>query len=58
MMAKVKAPEWSIQIRKEPYKNHSEKNEPYKMLERTTKPPRRRVLIEEGLAESSEKQHS
>ena len=26
MMAKVKALKWSIQIRKEPYKNHSEKN--------------------------------
>jgi len=33
------------------------RTEPYKMLKRT-KPPRRRVLIEEGLAESSEKQHS
>ena len=32
--------------------------EPYKMLKRTTKPLRRRVLIEEGPAKSSKKQHS
>jgi len=31
---------------------------PYKMLKGTTKPLRRRVLIEEGLAKSSKKQHS
>ena len=35
-----------------------EGTEPYKMLKRTTKPLRRRVLIEEGLARSSNKQHS
>ena len=34
------------------------RTEPYKMLKRTTQPPRRRVLIEEGLAKSSKKQHS
>ncbi len=34
------------------------RTEPYKMLKRTTKPLRRRVLIEEGLAKSSEQQHS
>ena len=34
------------------------RTEPYKMLNRTTKPLRRRVLIEEGLAKSSKKQHS
>ena len=28
------------------------------MLKRTTKPLRRRILIEEGLAKSSKKQHS
>ena len=33
------------------------RTEPYKMLKRTTKPLRRRVLIEEGLAKSSNKQH-
>ena len=33
------------------------RTEPYKMLKRTTKPLRRRVLIEEGLAKSSKKQH-
>ena len=32
--------------------------EPYKMLKRTTKPLRRRVLLEEGPAKSSKKQHS
>ena len=32
--------------------------EPYKMLKRTTKPLRRRVLIEEGLDKSSKKQQS
>ena len=55
--AKEKALKWSIQTGKEPYKNHSEKNRTYNMLKRTTKPLRRRVLIEEGLAKSSIKQH-
>ncbi len=31
--------------------------EPYKKLKRTTKPLRRSVLIEEGLAKSSKRQH-
>ncbi len=56
--AKEKALKLSIQTGKEPYKNHSEKNRAYKMLKRTTIPLRRRVLIEEGLARSSKKQHS
>ena len=56
--AKEKALKWSIQIGKKPYRNHSEKNRAYKMLKETTKPLRRRVLIEEGLAKSSEKKHS
>ena len=34
------------------------RTEPYKMLKRTTKPLRRRLLIEEGRAKSSEKQCS
>ena len=55
--AKEKALKLSIQTAKEPYKNHSEKNRAYKTLKRTTKPVRRRVLIEEGLAKSSKKQH-
>ena len=55
--AKEKALKWSIQTGKEPYKNHSEKNRTYNMLKRTTKPLRRRVLIEEGLAKISNKQH-
>ena len=33
------------------------RTESYKMLQRTTKPLRRRVLIEEGLAKSSKMQH-
>ena len=53
-----KSPRWSIQFGKEPYRNHSEKNRAYKMLKETTKPLRRRVLIEEGLAKSSKKQHT
>ena len=55
--AKEKTLKWSIQTGKEPYKNHSEKNRTYKMLKRTTKPLRRRVLIEEVLERSSNKQH-
>ena len=49
--AKEKLLKWTSQIRKEPYENHSEKN----------RVPRRRVqilVIEEGLAKSSKKQHS
>ena len=34
------------------------RTEPYKMLKRTTKPLRRRLPTEEGLAKSSKKQHS
>ena len=34
------------------------RTEPYKMLQRTTKPLKRRVLIEEDLAKSPKKQHS
>ena len=55
--AKEKTQTWTSQTEKEPYKNHSEKNRAYKMLKRTTKPLRRRVLTEEGLARSSNKQH-
>ena len=44
------------QTGKEPYKNHSVKNRAYKMLKRTTKPLRRRVLIEEGPTKSSKKE--
>ena len=56
--AKEKALKWSIQIGKEPYRNYSEKNRAYKMLKETTKPLRRRVPIEEGLAKSAKKKHS
>ena len=56
--AKEKDLKWSIQTGKKPYRNHSEKNRAYKMLKETTKPLRRRVLIEEGLAKSSKKKHS
>ena len=34
------------------------RTEPYKMLKRTTKPLRRRVLTEEGLPKRSKMQHS
>ena len=34
------------------------RTEPYKWLQRTTKPVRRRVLIEKSLAKNSKKQHS
>ena len=40
-----------------PTKTTLRRTQPYKMLKRTTKPLRRRVLIEEGLAKSSKKQH-
>ena len=38
--------------------NHTEKNTALQMLKRTTKPLRRTVLMEEGLAKSSKQQHS
>ncbi len=57
--AKEKALKRTSQTGKEPYKNHSVKNRAYKMRRKTTtKPLRRRVLIEEGLAKSSKKKHS
>ena len=55
--AKENALKWTSQTGKEPYKKHSEKNRPYKMIKRTTKALKTRVLIEEGLAKSSIKQH-
>ena len=58
MKAKEKALKRSIQTGKEPYRNLSEKNRAFKMLKGTPKPLRRSVLIEEGLAKSSKKQHS
>ena len=33
------------------------RTQPYKLLQRTTKPQRRRVLKEEGLAKNSKNQH-
>jgi len=45
-------------LERSPTKATLRRREPYKMLRKTTKPLRRRVLIEEGLAKSSEKQHS
>ena len=39
-------------------KTNLRRTEPYKMLKRTTKPLRRRVLIEEGLDKSSKKKQS
>ena len=54
----VNALKWSIKTRKAPMKTTLRIKEPYKMLKRTTKPLRRRVLIEEGLAKNSKKEHS
>ena len=39
-------------------KTNMRRTGPYKMLKRTTKPLRTTLLIEEGLAKSSKKQHS
>ena len=36
-MAKVKAVKWSIQIKKEPYENHSEKNRALQNAEKINK---------------------
>ncbi len=55
--AKEKALQWTSQTGKEPHKNHSEKNKALHNAKRT-KPLRRRVLTEDGLAKSSKKQHS
>ena len=57
MKAKAKALKWSIQIRMEPYENHTHKNRALQNAEKNNKTLRRRVLIEEGLAKSSKKQH-
>ena len=53
-----KDPKGSIQNERSPMKTTLRRTESYKMLKRITKPLRRRVLIEEGLAKSSKKQHS
>ena len=56
--AKEKALKWTSQTEKRsPTKTTLRRTAPYKMLKRTTKPQRRRVLVEEGQAKSSEKQH-
>ena len=52
---KRKSPKMKHSNWKGALKNHSEKNRAYKMLKETTKPLRRRVLIEESLAKSSTK---
>ena len=58
--AKEKALKWSIQVRKEPYKNHSEKNRALQNAKENNKTTllRRRVLKEKGQTKSSKKQHS
>ena len=53
-----KSPKMKHSNWKEALQKHSEKNRAYKMLKETTKPLRRRVLIEEGLAKSSKKNYS
>ena len=57
MMAKVKALNEAFRSERSPMKTTLSRTKPYKMLKRTTKPLIRRVLIEEGLAKSSKKQH-
>ena len=47
----------SVGLERSPMKTTLRRTEPYKLLKRTTKPLRRRVLIEEGLAKRSKKQH-
>ena len=53
---KEKALKRPVKLKRSLTKTTMRRTEPYKMLKRTTKPPRRRVLIEEGPAESSKKQ--
>ena len=47
-----------VKLKRSPMKTILRRTEPYKMLKRTPKPLRRRVLIEEGLDKTSKKQHS
>ena len=54
---KRKSPKMKHSNWKGALKNHSEKNRAYKMLKETTKPLRRRVLIEESLAKSSKNKY-
>ena len=57
--AKEKALKWTSQTGKEPYENNSEKNTALQNVKKNNKKTlSRRVLIEEGLAKSSKKQHS
>ena len=55
--AKEKALKWTSQLERSPMKT-TLRTDPYKMLKRTTKPLRRRILIEECPAKRSKKQHS
>ncbi len=48
----------AFKLERSPMKTTLWRTEPYKMLKRSTKPLRKRVLTEEGLAKSSKKQHS
>jgi len=57
MDAKVKALNEAFRSERSPMKTNLRRTEPYKTLKRTTNPPRRRVLIEEGLVKCSKKQH-
>ena len=47
----------AFRLERSPMKTTLGRIEPYKKLKRTTKPLRRSVLIEEGLAKSSKRQH-
>ena len=53
-----KSPKMKLSDQKGALQKNLWEEQPYKMLKRTTKPLRRRVLTEEGPANSSKKQHS
>ena len=53
---KQKALKWTVKLERSPTKTTLRRTEPYKMLKRSTEPLKRRVLIEDGPAESSKKQ--
>ena len=58
MKAQSKSPKMKHSDQKGALRKPFGEEQTYKLLKRTTKPLRRRVLIEEGLDKSSKKQHS
>ena len=49
---------WSIQIRKEPYENHSEKNRALHNTKKNNKTTKEKSSDRRRLAKTSKKQHS